>query len=432
MTRAQFARSIAAGALAVALSATALTTASAQTVAITGGRVYPVSGPMIENGTVLIRDGRIVAVGANVTVPSDAVRVDASGKWVTPGIVNATTTLGVVEIGAVDETVDVSAHGRGDAITASHRVWEGFNPRSPLIQVTRNDGITTVGVIPGGGLVAGQAAVMDLSDGSMTEMLRRAPVAMLADIGSKGPDVGTSRGEVIDRLRALLTDTREYARRRADFEKNQVREMAARREDLEALIPVVEGRLPLLVSAERASDIEAALALANDMKVKIVLGGAAEAWMVADKIAAAGVPVITGAMNNIPLSFAMAGSRQDNAALLQKAGVKVVIAGGADAFNARNVKFEAGVAVSFGLAWNDALRAVTLSPAEVYGVADRIGSLQAGKDANVVVWSGDPFEPLSRAERVYVRGREVQRPSRQDELMHRYLHLPPTYGKPPQ
>ena len=404
-------------------------TATAQTIAITGGRVYPVSGPVIENGTVLIQAGKIVSVGANVAIPAGATRIDATGKWVTPGIVNVATTLGVVEIGAVEETNDTPARGRGDAVTASHKVWEGFNPNSPLIQVTRNDGITTVGVVPGGGLVGGQAAMVDLSDGDLAAMMLQAPIAMTADIGSKGEQVGGTRAEVLQRLRDLLADTREYMRRRADYEKNATRELAARRGDLEALIPVVQGRLPLVIDANRASEIESALNLAKEFSLKIMISGGAEAWMVAPKLAAAKVPVIVGALNNIPLSFAMLGARQENAALLQEAGATVLINGGADGFNARNVRFEAGNAVAFGLSWDAALRAVTLSPAEAFGVADRIGSLQAGREANVVIWSGDPFEPLTRAERVLVRGVDVRRPSRQDELMLRYKVLPPTYRR---
>jgi imidazolonepropionase-like amidohydrolase len=403
--------------------------AGAQTIAITGGRVHPVSGPVIENGTVLIRNGRIAAVGANITIPSDATRIDATGKWVTPGILNVATTLGVVEIGAVQETVDTPARGRGDAITASHKVWEGFNANSPLIQVTRNDGITTVGVVPNNALVGGQAAMLDLSDGHLSDMLLQAPIAMVADIGSKGDQIGGTRAEVLQRLRDLLSDTREYMRRRADYERNATRELAARRGDLEAMIPVVQGRLPLVIDANRASEIETALNLANEFSLRIVISGGAEAWQVADKLAAAKVPVIVGALNNIPLSFAMLGARQENAALLQQAGARVLINGGADGFNARNVRFEAGVAVAFGMPWADALRAVTLTPAETFGVADRVGSLQVGREANVVVWSGDPFEPLTRAERVLVRGVDVKRPSRQDELMLRYKTLPPTYRR---
>lgn len=427
MTTAAGRRAILANAaLILALSVNA---ATAQTIAITGGRVHPVSGPVIENGTVLIRGGRIVSVGTNVAIPPDATRIDASGKWVTPGIVNVATTLGVVEIGAVEETVDTPARGRGDAITASHRVWEGFNSNSPLIQVTRNDGITTVGVVPGSGLVGGQAALINLSDGNMSDMLLQAPVAMTADIGSKGQQIGGTRAEVLQRLRDLLADTREYMRRRADYDRNATRELAARRGDLEAMIPVVQGRLPLVIDANRASEIESALNLAKEFSLRILIGGGAEAWMVADQLAAARVPVIVGALNNIPLSFATLGARQENAALLQRAGARVILNGGADGFNARNVRFEAGVAVAFGMSWDDALRAVTLNPAEALGVADRIGSLQAGREANVVIWSGDPFEPKTMAERVLVRGIDVKRPSRQDELMLRYKTLPPTYRK---
>lgn len=401
--------------------------AEAQTIAITGGRVHPVSSPVIENGTVLIRGGRIVAVGADVTIPSDATRIDATGKWVTPGIVNVATTLGVVEIGAVEETVDTPAQGRGDAITASHKVWEGFNANSPLIQVTRNDGITTVGVVPGGGLVGGQAAMVNLSDGNLSDMLLQAPIAMTADIGSKGQQIGGTRAEVLQRLRDLLADTREYVRRRADYERNATREFAARRGDLEAMIPVLHGRLPLVIDANRASEIESALTLASEFSLRIVISGGAEAWMVAEQLVSARVPVIVGALNNIPGSFATLGARQENAGLLQKAGARVLINGGADGFNARNVRFEAGVAVAFGMPWAEALRAVTLGPAEAFGLSDRIGSLQAGREANVVVWSGDPFEPLTRAEKVFVRGVDVKRPSRQDELMLRYKTLPPKY-----
>jgi len=279
--------------------------------------------------------------------------------------------------------------------------------------------------VPGGGLVSGQAAVFDLSDGTAAQMMRRAGVAMVADIGSKGAEIGASRGEVLDRLRELIVDTRAYMARRADYERNATREMAARRSDLEAMIPVVRGQQPMMIQANRASDIEAAIDLAREQNIRAMIVGGAEAWMVAEKIASTRTPVFVGAMNNIPLSFAMLGARQENAGLLQQAGAQVVINGGADAFNARNVRFEAGNAVAFGLPWDAALRAVTLTPAEVFGVADKVGSLQPGRDANVVVWSGDPFELMTKAEAVYVRGQMVLRPSRQDLLMQKYRRLPP-------
>ena len=406
----------------------------AQTIAITGGTVYPVSGPAIEHGTVLIRDGRIAAVGADVPIPADAQRVDASGKIVTPGLVNAATELGVVDIGAVAQTRNVSARGQ-NGIAAAFSVWDGLNPLSVLIPPAREAGITAVVIAPRGGLLSGQAAVLHLVDGTAGDMVLKSPVAMVGQIGNPQAIGAQSRGELLMRLREVLDDARAYSRRKADYERAQTRPFAASRLDLEALGPVLEGRVPLWIEADRASDIESALKLAKDYNLKLVLSGAAEAWMVADKIAAAHVPVLTGAMNNIPMSFSSLGTRQENAGLLRRAGVTVAIignAGGGDeeAFNVRNVRFEAGNAVAYGMSREDALRAITLTPAEIFGVADRLGSLQPGKDADVVVWSGDPFEFATEPEHVFVRGREAHTPTRQDLLEQRYKTLPPDYRRP--
>jgi imidazolonepropionase-like amidohydrolase len=422
-------------ALAVAAALTVGSVAlPAQTIAITGGRVYPVSGAPIENGTVLIRDGRIAAVGANVEIPANAQRIDASGRWVTPGLVNASTQLGVVEVGQVSATRDVRARGR-DAIAAAFTVWDGFNPASALIAPARNEGITSVAVAPSGGLVAGQAAVLDLvENATVTEMVLRAPVGMVAQMGDAQQAGLSARGEVAVRLRELLEDTRLYARRRAEFERNQTRDFVASRLDLEAMIPVVEGRLPLLLNVDRASDIDAALRLADEYDLRLIITGGAEAWMVGERLAAAKVPVMTGAMVNIPFSFASLGARQENAAILRRAGVTVALIGNGpgdpETFNVRNLRQEAGNAVAYGMSWDDALRAVTLVPAEILGVADRVGSLQPGREANLVVWSGDPFELSTTVEHVIIRGREVSRDSRQDMLVRRYRTLPPAYGTP--
>jgi len=417
-----------AAAIAVALSAPV---GHAQTIAITGGKVFPVSAPPIDNGTVIVKDGRIVAVGAGIPIPPDAQRIDASGKWVTPGIFNATTSLGIVEIGAVQQTVDVSARGQGDGIVPSLRVWDGFNPASPLLQVTRNDGVTTVGIVPGGGLIGGQGAVVALGNGELKDVLIKGPAAVFADIGSKGPDRGASRAEVYQRLRSVLAEARDWPRRRNRYDANDSRPLAARPEDLEALQPVLRGEIPLAIDADRASDLLVALDIAREFNLKVALTSAAEGWKVADQIASAKAYVLVGALNNIPRDFSLLGARQENAALLNRAGAKVIIAGGADAFNARNVKYEAGVATAFGMPWDAALRAVTLTPAEMYGVADKVGSLQPGRDGTLVIWSGDPFEIYTRAEKVYVRGREVQGPSRQDDLMRRYKTLPPDFRAKP-
>jgi imidazolonepropionase-like amidohydrolase len=240
-----------------------------------------------------------------------------------------------------------------------------------------------------------------------------------------------SRGELFSTVREVLDDTKAFMRNRAAFERNATRRYALGRTDLEAMVPVVEGRLPLAIEANRASDIEAALKLGREYSLKLMLTGAAEAWMVADKIAAAKVPVLVGALNNIPSSFNTLGARQENAGALRKAGIAVAIIGNpGESFNVRNIRQEAGNAVAYGLPWEEALRAVTLTPAEMFGVADRIGSLAPGREGNVVVWSGDPFEFSTRAEHVFVRGREYSGPTRQDELMQRYRKLPPDYKKP--
>ena len=409
--------------LAAVLLSFASLPAMSQTIAITNGKVYPVSGPPISNGTVLIRDGVIVAVGTNVSIPAGAQRIDANGKIVTPGLINSLTEVGVIEIGQVRDTNDAAAKGSNN-IAASFRIWDGLNPSSSLFAPTRNEGVTTVIVAPRGGLISGQAAAIDLANGHVSDVLRRGPVAMIAQMSSAAGAGTTARGELIGKLRALLDDVKYYASHRGDYDRAQTRTLGATNTDLEALIPVVEGNLPLIIDADSMAEIDAALALAHDYKLQIMISGGAEAWLTADRLAATHVPVLTGAMNNIPGSFATLNQRQENAALLRRAGVRVALVGNGDGdeshFNARNIKYEAGSAVAYGMNYDDALRSITLTPAELFGLSDRIGSLQAGRDANVVVWSGDPFEFSSQAEHVFIHGREVKEPSRQDLLIDRY------------
>ena len=424
------ARYLAAAALVLSASVT-----SAQTIAITGGKVYPVSGPVIEGGTVLFRDGKIVAVGRDIAIPADAQRIDATGKVVTPGLVNAATELGLTEIGAVSTTREYGAPNSENGIAAAFMPWEGLNPQSMLLAPAREAGVTTVMVAPQGGLISGQAAVVHLVPGTAREMILRSPVGMLAALGPGRGQNGGSRAETIMKLREVLDDARTYRTHRTDFDRAQLRPLSASRLDLEALLPVLDGKVPMIIEADKSSDIEAALILAKDFGFRLVLAGGAEAWMVADKLAAAHVPVLTGAMNNIPSSFATLGQRQENAGLLQKAGVQVSVignAGGGDeeAFNVRNIRYEAGNAVAYGMDWDAALRSITLTPAETFGVADRVGSLAPGRSADVVVWSGDPLEFATEPVHVFIAGREVTQPSRQDLLEQRYKTLPPNYRRP--
>ncbi len=396
----------------------------AQTIALTGGTVFPVAGPKLEHATVLIRDGRIVAVGANVAVPPDATRIDATGKWITPGLIDGGNQMGLTEIGAVRETNDAAV--RNDTVAASFNVAEGINPASTLIPITRMAGVTTALAAPAEGLIRGQAVLIDLDGATIEAMLVKSPVAMVAELSERTKEAGGgSRAGSAERLRRVLDDALEYGRRKADWARAQMHPLAAPATDLQALGAVVRGELPLIVVANRRSDIETALRIAREYHLKLILAEAAEAWQVADAIARAGVPVLVQPLDNIP-SYDGLGVRYENAALLAKAGVKVALLE-TDTHNARNLRQQAGNAVSNGMTWDQALRAVTLSPAEIFGVADRYGSLAAGKVADVVVWSGDPFEFATAVEHVFIRGREIPLRSRQTELLERYRKLPPTY-----
>jgi imidazolonepropionase-like amidohydrolase len=406
--------------LMLAAAAAAPVHAIAQTVAITGGKVYPVSGAPIENATVVIVDGKITAVGANVTVPAGATTVDAKGKWVTPGLINGATALGLVEVGADPGSNDTRAKGDHN-VAAAFRAWEGLNAESVMFSPARNAGITTAISLPSGGLISGQAAAIDTIGATGKEMIRKAPVAMVANLGSAQAAEATARGELFLRFREVLEDAKDYAVKKLAYERAATREFAVGKLHLEALQPVIGGKMLLLIGADRASDIETALDIAAEYKLRIAILGGAEAWKVANKLAAAKVAVFTTGLDNLPTSFATLGARQENAALLRKANVSVaVISSEGDAFKVRTIKQHAGNAVAYGMTWDDALRAVTLTPAEVYGIDGTVGSLAAGKDGNVVIWDGDPFEFATRAERVFIKGKEVQSPGRQEQLTERY------------
>ena len=402
----------------------------AQTVAITGGRVHPVSGPVIEHGTVLIRDGRIVAVGANVSVPDGARRIDAAGKWVTPGLVYGGTDLGLalMSTGGRSETFESAKTGDVDA---AFNVAAGIDPASITFAPALAEGITTALSAPSDGLVAGQAVVIDLVGETVPEMLVRSPAAVVASLGESSKSAGGgSRAGAVQRLRDLLGDAREYQRRRADYRANRMQQLSAPEEDLEALQPLLAGEIPLYVVANRRSDIDNALRLAAEFDLRLAIWGGAEAWKAADALAKAQVPVLVNAYTDRP-SFDAPGATLENAARLAAAGVPVMLADDGPSYERnthfRTLRFAAGEAVRNGMEWDAALAAVTLTPARTFGVAAQYGSLEPGKVANVVVWSGDPFEFSSAAETILVRGVEVDPKPRQEQLMERYRRLPPAY-----
>lgn len=415
-----------------AIAATALTLmlpvrAPAQDVAITNATVHTVAGGVLQRASIVVRAGRIEAVGEDIPIPEGVPRIDATGSVVTPGLFDAAGSLGLVEVGMVSSSADQSM--AGDPVRAAFDVVDAINPRSVLIPVNRASGITTVLSAPTGGLIAGRAAVIDLSGNRVEDMLVRPGAAMIAAYGS-GPAgaVGGSRAAVSLRLREVLDDARFWREHRADFDARLVRDLSTSRLDLEALQPVLDGAVPLIVDVHRASDIEAVLRIAAEHGIDLAIRGGSEAWMVADRLAAAGVPVILKPLSNSPSGFDRLGARFDNAALLHRAGVDVII-GSFSSHNALRLTLEAGNAVRHGLPWDAALRAVTLAPAALLGLGDSYGAIEPDRVANLVVWTGDPFEIGTRVATVIIRGRVVPRSSRWDLLLRRYERVGP--GQPP-
>lgn len=443
---------ILAGAALLALASPAL---AQDTVAITGGRVLTGTS-VVENGTVVIRDGRIVSVGTGAA-PAGARVIDARGRVVTPGLIAVDSGLGGSEVSSVPGSNDLA--NDSNTISASFDVSYGLDPWSITLPVARAGGVTRAVVVPdhpgsGGGhvhddsdfagaghggyqdpgLFAGQAAIIHLGQG--TDIVVRSRVAMVAPFGEGGAGVaGGARGAQFTQFKETLDEVRLYARNRAAYDRAGLRDLSLSRADLEALIPVVEGRMPLIVTAHRASDILQVLRLAREENLRLILDGATEGWLVAREIAAANTPVLLNPIENLPSNLERRAARMENAAALHAAGVVIVIKGNeGSTHRARETRYNAGNAVSHGLPHDAAIAAITANPARIFGMAGQAGELRAGAEADVVVWSGDPLEPLSQAQTIFIRGQEQPLESRQTLLARRYRSggegaMPPAYSR---
>jgi imidazolonepropionase-like amidohydrolase len=410
------------------------TTGLAETIAIVGGKVHTV-GPQgtIDNGTVLIVDGRIAAVGDDVAIPAGAETLDATGKVITPGLFTPFSQLGLVEVGLSAGPTDYAQ--RGDRFTAGFDVADAYNPRSTLVAVNRVEGVTRAVIAPtpgfpdesgAGHVLAGLAAIVNLGDGGALDQRGSAMVVALGQYGSYF--AGGTRTAAWLTLRNALDEALDYREHRGDFERGMRREYVHSVTDLDALQGVVNGNTPLIVAVERAADIETLIALVNDYGLKAIIIGGAEAWMLADELAAAGIAVIMDPLANLPGSFDQLNARFGAASVLVTAGVKVALGDGSS-HNARNMAQAAGNAVAHGLDWDAALRAITLAPAEIFGMAATTGSLEVGKAADVVIWPGDPLELVNYPEQVFINGEKIPMVSRQTLLRDRYLQTdgPPAY-----
>lgn len=403
--------------------------AAAETIAITGGTVAIGDGSApVEGGTVVIRDGRIVAAGKGVAVPAGARQIDATGKWVAAGIFAGFTRIGLVEVDGVDQTNDSSA--RNSPFSAAIDVVPAINPRTSAITVSRAHGVTRAIVAPdtGSSLFAGQGAIIDM--GADMDAVTRPRAFQFVELGEGGArSAGGSRAAAYVYFRNALQSAKDYARNPAGYEGNS-KDALLNRADAAALGPVVSGQVPLLVHVERGSDILNVIALKKDFpQLKLVLVGASEGWTVAPQIAAAGVPVIATALNDLPASFEMLAATQSNIGRMEKAGVRLGI-GMIDDNDARQARYEpqyAGNLVALqkvpgaaGLSWGQAFAAITSGPAEALGLGGEFGSLRPGRHADVVVWSGDPLELSSIPEAVFIDGVQQPTDTRQKRLRDRY------------
>lgn len=386
--------------------------AHAQSLAIVRAKAWTLTqDAAIDNATILISNGKITAVSVGASAPEGVRVIDAAGKPVTPGLMHPATRLGLIEVSSATETVDHAA--KAGAPGAGFDVQYAVNANSTLIDLARADGVTRALSYPSSSNTApfaGSAALLHLFDGG--EIVEQARVAVFVTISNRSATstVG-SRSAQWQLLRAAL-DTAKAPNA-----------SATRTADAIALEAIVKGTVPLAISTNRESDLRQAIKLAHDYGIRVVIIGGAEAWRVANELAAAKIAVVADPISNLPASFDELAARLDNPALLRRAGVMVAMSlDGVQSFNAGlSIREGAGIAVANGLSYADGLRSIISAPAEIWGIADRYGTLAPAKDADVVIWDGDPLEPSSAPTTVLVQGREVSLTTRQTELRDRYM-----------
>ncbi len=418
------------------------------TIAITGGKLLTVSHGVIENGVVLIEGGKITAVGtaASVKVPKGATIVDAKGMTVYPGLIDSETQLGLSEIASDRMTVDTVEPS--DEIFPQMHVYDAFHAESEHIPVTRFNGITNAIVAPGNtDTIPGQDSFIQLAGRDRDSMLMVKDVALAMNFGeapkrgargdAAGPTGGrfpsTRMGE-ISQMRQALIDAQEYMARRADGAKKPPSEDGAAAPAAggrggaggsnfnlrnEALIPYLKGERPVVLGAYDGHDIETAMAFAQEFHLKVVLSHVTRANDVLDKIASYHVPVIVGPIYDLPGPNDRYDAVYKVPGELAKRGVKVILAS-YNVSNSRNLPYSAGFAVAYGLPYNEAMKAITLNPAEAFGLGDKLGSLDVGKIANVVIADGDPLDVRTSVKQVYINGVAIPMETRQTRLRDEY------------
>jgi len=397
-----------------------------QTHAITNTRLVPVTSPPIEHGTIIIKDGKITALGGKVPVPSGANKIDGTGLSVYPGWIDAYTTVGLNEISSVRGSVDSAEIG---AFNPQAQAWIAVNPHSEIVRTTRVNGITTVLVAPSGGRISGTASAVNLFGDYPNEMTLLPQAGLILNIPSRdrraprGSPEEASQGGAgrPDRVAEDLAKLRQYLREAKAYAEMRSRGGAQSDNALEAMIPVMRGQRPAICPANHFREIRAAIDLAEEFGLKIIISGGADAWKVAGLLKQKDIAVIYTGVESLPRT------PEDpydapftTPAALRKAGVRFAIATGGGS-GARNLPYHAAIASAYGLEREDALKALTLWPAELLGIADRVGSLEPGKLANLLISKGDPLDVRSEIRYVFIEGKLVPLESRNTELYQRFL-----------
>lgn len=397
-------------------------------VLLVGGDVYTVAGDVIPGGSVLFADGKIVAVGKDIDAPPDATRIDCAGKRVYPGLFALATDLGLVEIAAVRATLDSAETGQ---LNPNARAEVAVNPDSELIPVARANGVLLNLTAPSGGVLSGTSAVMQLDGWTWEQMTLRAPAAMhlawprMSAVRAWWEEESAAkqmkgRDDQLKAIDQAFADARAYmtARQGGGNDKASATPLDAR---WEAMVPVLQGKVPLIVEADDLAAIQAAVAFAAREKVKLIILGGYDAPRCADLLKRHDVPVIVESVHRLPL-------RRDDAydapftlpQRLREAGIRFAITDGSRSSSIRNLPYHAATAAAHGLPPDEALRAITLYPAQITGVADRVGSIEKGKDATLIVTDGDILETPTKVERAWVQGRGVDLTSRHTQLYEKY------------
>ena len=404
------------------------------TYVIRGGTVVPVVGPQIPNGTVVISGGKIQSVGAaNVTAPPGATVIDATGLFVYPGMIDGGTTIGLTEIGSVPGSTDTREIGdfnpQDVALTA-------VNAHSELVPIARVNGVTSVVTSATGALMSGYAALVDLWGWTPDEMAIKPRVAQVMSypsaggggrgggggFGGRGQGDGAEVGRQVRALRDFFADARSYAEVKARTPASSPNAPRVN-QAMEALMPVLKGEVPVIFDVNSADQIRGVLTLADTFKLKVVIRGARDAWRIADTLAARGIPVIVGPTTQAPgpddpydALFAQPG-------VLAKAGVKIAFQT-SSASDVRNLPYNAALATAYGLDMDEAIKALTINPAQIFGVADRLGSLEPGKVANVFVTTGNPLDVRSTVKHLFIRGQAIDLTDKHTKLYEQFRARP--------